>query len=167
MKPFVLAAIFAALFGTLSEANDKATFVQQQSQDWVTNEDTSVMELRVTSNEDDLCEFFVSSVSQGVLWGLGTDNPFRWRGMSDDIEVIFRGSASPASKTLMMGRDNGMTFSDDPFVKQMFLKSDKIGFKLQGKTYTFDLVGRDVEKARTAFKNHPMWEDMMEGLYND
>ena len=26
MKPFVLAAIFAALFGTLSEANDKATY---------------------------------------------------------------------------------------------------------------------------------------------
>jgi hypothetical protein len=93
MKPFVLAAIFAALFGTLSEANDKAAYEEKSRYDFVTDVTTHSKTLEITSNEDPLCRFSVCLMEDGAGWGLETDNPFRWRGLSDKIEVTFRGSA--------------------------------------------------------------------------
>ena len=62
----------------------------------------------------------------------------------------------------MLKRSGGLVSSDDRFVKHMFIKSDEIGFKLEDKSYTFDLIGTDVEKAKAIFGDDPKWLDMLE-----
>ena len=86
--------ILAALFGTLSEGNDKATYEEIERYDFVEDFTHRSKQLTIISNEDDLCSFFITTIDDGIAWGLQTDNPFRWRGMSDKIEVAFRASGS-------------------------------------------------------------------------
>jgi len=154
-KPVVLAAVFAALLGTFAEANDKVNFVQEEEYDFVSDTTKSFATLSIKSNEDENVSFCVLMQDKGCGWGLVNENPFRWANFKDELNVTFRGSAHPASMEITMNGSGATRISGHHFVKNSFLKSDKIGFRVEGKTYTFDLLSRDVQKAKAVFKNSP------------
>ena len=125
--------------------------------DFVTNTEVRIKGLAVVSNESD--EIWLSFDFVNGFWGVGNRKPLNdwYRDLLGEKEatVLYRGNEMESAVSVDLGKHQipkvGLVLqSQNMNHGRQILSSQKVGVKVCGENYTFDLTHPNVAKARDA-----------------
>jgi hypothetical protein len=135
------------------EGAGMAHYVNEAEYDFVTDTDKSKETLQVISNEDDNVQMMWNLISNHwMLMNTAPVNTWARNSLGEiTTTVSYRASsmAFPAKVEMLKAGDSLFGTTEFSHGKKA-LASNKVGVKICGKSYTFDLTHPDVAKARKA-----------------